>query len=187
MADNTLDTPRIIQQTRGWLSHAVIGLNLCPFAKAVAVKNQIRYTVSLADNSDALLDELCTELQLLAQADAHDIDTTLLIHPFTLTDFEAYNDFLNIAETAVELLGLAGVLQIASFHPDFQFADTQANDISNATNRSPYPMLHLLREASIEKAVAAFPNAATIFEANIQTMENLGVQGWAALQREYLK
>ena len=146
----------IVSRTRAWLTHAVIGLNLCPFAKAVYVKEQIRYVVSDASNTDMLFDELCRELQHLIDTPAEQIDTTLLIHPQVLRDFAAYNDFLSLADMAVAQLGLSGVLQIASFHPEFQFADTEPFDISNATNQSPYPMLHILREASIDRAVAAF-------------------------------
>lgn len=169
--------------TRAWLNHAVIGLNLCPFAKAVYVKEQIRYVVSEATDTDALFDELCMELQHLMGTPPEQTDTTLLIHPHVLCDFMAYNDFLALADMAIAQLGLNGVLQIASFHPDFQFADTAADDISNATNQSPYPMLHILREASIDRAVAAFPDAAMIFEKNIQTIQQLGADGWTQLQK----
>lgn len=171
--------------TRAWLNHAVIGLNLCPFAKAVYVKEQIRYVVSDATDTDALFDELCAELQYLMDIPPEQTDTTLLIHPHVLRDFMAYNDFLSLADMAIAQLGLNGALQIASFHPDFQFADTAANDISNATNQSPYPMLHILREASIDRAVAAFPDAAMIFEKNIETMEKLGNDGWVDLQKRW--
>ena len=163
-----------IAATRHWLERAVIGLNLCPFAKAVHVKGQIRYRVSHADSSDALLEALAEELQTLAAADPGVIDTTLLIHPQVLTDFLDYNDFLDVAEAALEHLGLAGEIQIASFHPRYQFAGTRPDDIDNYTNRSPYPMLHLLREASVARAVESFPDAADIFEKNIATLRALG-------------
>lgn len=176
------NTDQIIASTQQWLEKAVIGLNLCPFAKAVYVKNQIRYVVSEARDTDALHAELMKELELLAAADPERIDTTLLIHPYVLSSFPDYNDFLAIADATVEALGLAGTLQIASFHPDYQFADTAPNDIENCTNRSPYPTLHLLREASIDRAVAAFPDAATIFERNMETMRKLGKSGWDALR-----
>lgn len=174
----------VIAETRAWVDRAVIGLNLCPFAKAVQVKGLIRYTLCEARDAAALLEVLCNELHLLAAADATQLDTTLLIHPGVLNDFLDFNDFLAVAEAAVDELGYAGVLQVASFHPQFQFAGTRADDVSNATNRSPYPTLHLLREASIDRAVAAFPEAETIFEANIQTLEELGADGWAALQEQ---
>jgi hypothetical protein len=175
------DTNAIIAATQEWLEKAVIGLNLCPFAKAVHVKKQIRYVVSTARNSDALHANLLSELQFLIAADPEQVDTTLLIHPQVLSDFLDYNDFLDVADAALEELDLAGSIQIASFHPDYQFADTHANDIENYTNRSPYPMLHLLREDSVECAVAAFPDAASIFEKNMETMRALGPSGWEKL------
>ena len=170
-----------IAATRAWVERAVIGLNLCPFAKAVHVKNQIRYVVSEARNSDVLLDDLERELLALAEAPPETVDTTLLIHPRVLNDFLDYNDFLEVADEMVEALDLSGVLQVASFHPQFQFADTEADDITNYTNRSPYPTLHLLREASVDLAVAAFPEAKLIFEKNIETLRRLGIDGWKAL------
>jgi hypothetical protein len=177
---DTTDTP-VIEATRSWLERAVIGLNLCPFAKAVHVKQQIRYVVSHADTPEALLEELVGELQLLAAADPQQVEMTLLMHPQVLQDFLDYNDFLELADTAIEQLDLGGVLQIASFHPDYQFAGTSPDDIENYTNRSPYPTLHLLREASIDQAVAAFPDAADIFERNIETLQRLGLDGWKKL------
>ncbi|HUX91346.1 MAG TPA: DUF1415 domain-containing protein [Gallionellaceae bacterium] len=171
----------IIADTQRWLERAVIGLNLCPFAKAVHVKKQIRYVVSGATTPEALLDELIKELELLAESSAEKIDTTLLIHPHVLTDFLDYNDFLDVADASLDELDLAGILQIASMHPRYQFADTQPDDMANYTNRSPYPTLHLLRESSVDKAVAAFPEADQIFEKNIETMEKLGHEGWDKL------
>lgn len=175
------DDEQIIAATRNWLEKAVIGLNLCPFAKAVYVKQQVRYVVSNATTAEALLETLMNELQHLSDTDPDVTDTTLLIHPFVLNDFLDYNEFLDIADAAVEDMQLEGELQVASFHPDYQFAETDENDISNYTNRAPYPILHLLREESIEKAVAAFPEAAEIFDKNIETMEKLGHDGWDAL------
>ena len=172
----------VIAETRAWLEHAVIGLNLCPFAKAVHAKGQVRYVVSEATDPDALLAELQAEMRRLADTDPAEVDTTLLIHPQVLQDFYDFNDFLGLAEDALADAGHEGVLQLASFHPEFQFAGTDADDIGNATNRAPYPTLHLLREASIDRAVAAFPEAEAIYEANIETMERLGPEGWAALQ-----
>lgn len=177
----TTEIARIIAATQTWVEKAVIGLNLCPFAKTVQVKNQIRYTVSTADNSDALLADLKAELQSLAAADPLERDTTLLIHPWVLTDFLDYNDFLEVADRALGDLALDGELQIASFHPHYQFADSGPDDIDNYTNRSPYPCLHLLREASIERAVAAFPDAATIYDRNIETLRRIGLDGWRQL------
>ena len=171
----------IITATRLWLEKAVIGLNLCPFAKAVYLKNQVRIVVSSAAHLDGLLEDLDRELDFLAAADPEAVDTTLLIHPTLLPDFLDFNDFLQIAEAAVDEHGLEGVIQIASFHPQFQFADTAPDDMQNYTNRAPYPTLHLLREASIDKAVAAFLEAETIYQRNIATLENMGIVGWRAL------
>jgi len=170
-----------IAATKLWLERAVIGLNLCPFAKAVLVKNQVRYVVSTAQTPEELLQDFLHELEVLAEATPEAIDTTLLIHPQVLTDFLAYNDFLEVVDTALEDADLDGELQVASMHPQYQFADTKPDDITNYTNRSPYPTLHLLREASVEQAVAAFPDAEQIFNNNIETMNRLGHEGWNAL------
>lgn len=169
------DDNAIINETRHWIETIVIGLNLCPFAKAVFVKNQIRIIVSRARNSDALLDELERELKSLADADPNEIETTLLVHPDVLSDFLDYNDFLDQCDSVVEELELDGVLQVASFHPKYQFADTETDDVTNFTNRSPYPTLHLLREESVTRAVEAFPNVEGIYEKNIATLRGLGV------------
>jgi hypothetical protein len=174
-----------IAETRAWVEHAVIGLNLCPFAKAVQAKGQVRYVASEATDTEALLAQLCEELQRLAGTPAEETDTTLLVHPQVLQDFDDYNDFLDVADAALRALDLDGVLQVASFHPDYRFAGTDADDIANATNRSPYPTLHLLREASVERAVAAFPEPEAIYEANMETLEALGAEGWAALQARW--
>ena len=170
-----------IAATQAWLERAVIGLNLCPFAKAVHARGQIRYAVSAAETPEALLADLARELRTLAAADPAEIDTTLLIHPRMLTDFLEYNDFLDVAEAAIEELGLSGEIQVASFHPAYQFAGSQPEDIDNYSNRSHYPSLHLLREASVERAVAAFPDTAPIFEKNIETLRRLGHEGWRRL------
>ena len=168
-------------ETRAWVQRAVVGLNLCPFAKAPMVKGQIRYVMCKARDTQALLDTLCAEMQALAAADPEQVETTLVIHPNVLADFIEFNDFLDLADAALGELGFDGVLQVASFHPRYQFAGTEAGDVSNATNQSPYPTLHLLREDSIDRAVAAFPEADAIFETNIRTLESLGPDGWAAL------
>ncbi len=171
----------IVALTQAWLEQAVIGLNLCPFAKAVHVKKQIRYQVSHATEWDALSAELEQELELLASTDPEQIDTTLLIIPLALTDFLEYNDFLDWADRILVRLELDGELQIASFHPAYQFADAQPDDIENYSNRSPFPILHLLRESSIDRAVAAYPDASAIFEKNMATLRKLGLSGWNAL------
>ncbi|HYF60209.1 MAG TPA: DUF1415 domain-containing protein [Burkholderiaceae bacterium] len=176
---------RAISLTRAWVERAVIGLNLCPFAKAPQRKGQVRYVLSAATDEDALCADLLDELRRLAAASAEEIETTLLIHPGVLGDFLDFNDFLGVAEAAVAELGLEGVLQVASFHPDYRFEDADEDDVANATNRSPFPTLHLLREESIDRAVEAFPDAEAIYEANIQTMEMLGADGWTRLRRQW--
>jgi hypothetical protein len=180
-ANLNADDEEIVAATRRWLERAVIGLNLCPFAKSVYVKEQVRYVVSPARTPEELLETLMDELQDLSDADPEKVDTTLIIHPFVLDDFLDFNEFLDVADAAVEDMSLDGQLQVASFHPDYQFADTDRNDISNYTNRAPYPILQLLREESIDRAVEAFPEAETIFEKNIETMEKLGHEGWDKL------
>jgi hypothetical protein len=176
-----LDDEQIIGAVERWVERAVIGLNLCPFAKAVQVKRQVRYVVSNATTPEVLLEQLMNELQLLSDSDPEQVDTTLLIHPWVLDDFLDFNEFLDVADAAVEDMHLDGELQIASFHPAYQFADTDINDIENYTNRAPYPVLQLLREDSIDRAVEAFPEAEAIFEKNIATMEALGHEGWDKL------
>ena len=170
-----------IADTVRWLERAVIGLNLCPFAKGPQIKGQIHYAVSEAKGLEGLRDELIEELQALQDMPAEERETTLLIVPHMLRDFLDFNDFLDEADGVLQELDLEGEFQVASFHPDFQFADTEPDDIGNFTNRSPYPTLHLLREASIDRAVEAFPEAETIYEANIATLEKLGLQGWKRL------
>lgn len=177
-----MDDQTVVADTVAWLERAVIGLNLCPFAKSVHVKGQVHYAVSHATTPKALLLDLVNELKQLQTLDAKERDTTLLIAPWCLQDFLDYNDFLDLADQALVDLELDGVLQIASLHPQYQFAGTELDDITNFTNRSPYPSLHLLREESIDRAVAAFPNPQTIFETNMQTMQTLGVAGWQALK-----
>jgi hypothetical protein len=177
-----LPSPLVAElDTRGWLERAVIGLNLCPFAKSVHVKGQVHYAVSLSQTPEALLQDLKMELQALVDTDAAVRDTTLLMAPYCLADFLDFNDFLTEADQALADLDLDGIIQIAPLHPQFQFGGTRPDDITNYTNRAPYPTLHLLREESIDRAVAAFPNAESIFEQNMQTMERLGPEGWSAL------
>jgi uncharacterized protein len=176
-----MDEDQVLKDTRHWVDQAVIGLNLCPFAKSVQVQGRVRYVVSTADTVEQLVYDLGRELNALHDADPDVVDTTLLIHPQVLTDFLDYNDFLDAADALVEELGLDGELQVASFHPRYQFEGTEPDDITNYSNRSPYPTLHLLREASIDRAVEAFPEAESIFEANIETLKRLGIGGWLAL------
>lgn len=176
-----VDAAAALADTQHWLERAVIGLNLCPFAKAVHQKGQIRFVVSAASDAQALAAELAVELQHLAAADPQAIDTTLLVHPHALQNFDDYNQFLDVADAVLTSLGLEGELQIASFHPNYRFEGTADDDISNCSNRSPFPTLHLLRESSIERAVQTFPDSAAIYERNIETLERLGWAGWHAL------
>jgi uncharacterized protein len=181
------DEHPVIASTRAWVDHAVIGLNLCPFARGVQVKGQVRYVLSEAVDEEALLKDLCRELLHLADADPAQTDTTLIVHPEVLNDFDAYNDFLDLADAALVSLGLEGTIQVASFHPDYCFAGSSPDDIDNATNRSPHPTLHLLREASIDRAVEAFPEAEAIYEHNVETLQRLGTEGWKDLQARWLR
>ncbi|RYF31538.1 MAG: DUF1415 domain-containing protein [Comamonadaceae bacterium] len=167
--------------TRNWLQRAVIGLNLCPFAKAVHVKQQIHYATWLEPTESGLMDALLSEATDLAALAPSARDTTLLIAPNTLADFLDFNDFTQRAERRLARAGYEGVFQLASFHPRFQFAGSEVDDIGNTTNRAPYPTLHLLREESVDRAVEAFPDAEAIFERNIETLEALGEAGWKAL------
>ncbi len=181
LAAPSYDSDAVVQDTVRWLERAVIGLNLCPFAKGVHTKGQVHYVVSAATDAEALAQDLARELDALAQSPPEQRDTTLLMAPGCLQDFLDFNDFLGVADRLLESLNLGGVLQIASFHPQFQFAGTAADDVTNCTNRTPYPTLHLLREDSIDRAVAVFPEAETIFERNIEVLEGLGMAGWKAL------
>ena len=176
-----LDIDTVSEHTKQWLEKAVIGLNLCPFAKAPHVKNLVRIVVSEARHLDGFLEDLDRELQLLGKTPALELETTLLVHPTLFPDFETFNQMLEIADDAVVENELEGIVQIAPFHPDFQFEDTEADDISNYTNRSPYPTLHLIREDSITKAAEAFPDASAIFDRNIALLEKMGHEGWDKL------
>ena len=172
-----------IVETRAWVERVVIGLKLCPFAPAPALKGLIRYATSEVETPEALLEDLATELQHLVASPPEEVETTLLVHPQVLQDFHDFNDFLEIADEALRMWGLEGEIQIASFHPQYQFAGTDPDDIGNATNRSPYPMLHLLREQSIARAVDAFGDTRSISAANLETLEKLGPAGLAVLRR----
>lgn len=170
-----------VRDTLRWLERAVIGLNLCPFAKAPHVKGLVHVAVSEADDASGLLRDLAVELDELARVDAGQRETTLLVAPHCLHDFLDFNDFLDAGDRLVRKRRLEGVIQLASFHPLFQFEGTEADDITNFTNRSPYPTLHLLREESIDRAVEAFPEPEAIYEANMETLRRIGPEGWQAL------
>jgi hypothetical protein len=179
-----MTTDEIIAATRRWLERSVIGLNLCPFAESVYRGGRVRFRVSEQRSASALIEELRSELRHLHAADPLHCETTLLIHPWVLGDFIEYNDFLDVCEAAIVELDLEGELQVASFHPQYQFSGTRSDDIENYTNRSPYPMLHLLREASIERAIAAVPDTDEIYRRNIRTLRDLGHEGWQRLWRD---
>jgi hypothetical protein len=181
MTTHEYDDATVVQDTVRWLERAVIGLNLCTFAKGVHTKGQIHYAVSHVTDARGLLEDLQRELEALAEASPEKRDTTLLIASQALPDFLDFNDFLELADELVEAMDLAGILQVAPFHPRFQFEGTDVDDVGNCTNRAPYPTLHLLREESIDSAVEAFPEAEEIFERNIEVLERLGAQGWADL------
>lgn len=177
-----LSDDTVLADTRRWIEKAVIGLNLCPFARAVYVKNQVRIVVSRARHLDAFLDDLDRELTLLAQTPAEEIDTTLLVHPTLFPDFFVFNDFMGVVDDVLDEHGLEGTIQVANFHPAFQFEGEPENDASHFTNRAPYPTLHLLREDSVERAVASDAgDAEKIVERNIQTLRDLGAEGWRQL------
>jgi hypothetical protein len=181
MAD-LADTERIaIEDTQAWLTRAVVGLNLCPFAKAVMAKGQVRYVVTEHSEPEHVLKLLQTEMQTLVDADPDTLDTTLLIAPYLLPDFLDFNEFLFDCEAVLQDLDLEGVLQIADFHPCYQFAGTAPDDVENRSNQSPYPTLHLLREDSVSRAVEAFPDAAMIYDRNTALLRDMGMAGWQAL------
>lgn len=170
-----------IADTQAWVEKAVIGLNLCPFAKAVVTKKQVRYVVCMDSEPEQVLKILQAEMQHLVDTDAAELDTTLLIAPNLLPDFLDFNEFLFDCDSVLVSLELEGVLQIADFHPGYQFAGTSADDVENLTNQSPYPMLHVLREDSVSRAVEAFPDAALIYDRNTALLREMGVAGWLAL------
>jgi len=179
-----MTSEEIIAATRRWLEKSVIGLNLCPFAEGAYRGGRVRLRVSECRSASGLLEELRSELTALQAADPLQCETTLLIHPWVLADFIEYNDFLDVCEAAIADLSLEGELQVASFHPQYRFEGSRPEDIDNYTNRSPYPMLHLLREASIDRAIAAVPDTDEIYRRNIRTLRRLGHEGWQRLWRD---
>ena len=163
-----------ITKTKTWVEKVVIGLNLCPFAKPVFAKNQIKFVFSEAKDTQTLTADLAKELIFLTGIEGDDTETTILVHPFVLKDFGDYMDYVELANDIVYQLNLEGVLQIASFHPDYQFEGTEKEDLENYTNRSPYPMLHIIREDTIEKAIKSYPNVEAIPQQNIKKVKSLG-------------
>ncbi|MBP6330055.1 MAG: DUF1415 domain-containing protein [Dokdonella sp.] len=174
----------ILHRIQEWIERAVIGLNLCPFARAPVRGSRVRLVVSHARDADSLLDDLCAELQSLAAADDDECETTLLIVAELFADFLDFNDFLDQADAAIEVLKLDGMIQVASFHPDYRFADSADDDVANCSNRAPFPVLHLLRESSVERAVEALADSEDIYRRNIETLQTLGWEGWNALWPE---
>jgi hypothetical protein len=172
---------QVIAKTRGWIEKAVIGLRLCPFAATPYLRGQVRYRVSEQTTTPGLARELAEELTYLAAADPLECETSLLIHPHVLRDFLGYNQFLDHADATVASLGLTGELQIASFHPAYQFAGSAPDDIENYSNRSPYPMLHVLRESSVQRAAATFADVHEIGNRNMAVLRKLGHAGWREL------
>lgn len=170
-----------IAATRRWIERAVIGLNLCPFARAPYAQDRVRIRVSHARDVDALVEDLRAELHWLRQVAAAECETTLLVHPFVLDDFSDYNDFLDVADGVLHEMALEGEIQVASFHPDYQFADADIDAIENATNRSPWPTLHLLRESSVDRAIDSGIDTEAIYERNVELLRRLGAEGWRAL------
>jgi len=175
------DLESAVADTRRWLERAVVGLNLCPFAKSVLVKRQVHIVATAAQDAPGILEDFARELDALVALDAAVRDTTLLAIPAGMEDFLTFHDLAARAERLLRKRGLEGTIQVASFHPRFVFAGTDEDDVTNCTNRAPHPTLHLLREASIDRAVAAFPDAAAIYEANMETLRRLGREGWEAL------
>ena len=168
-----MSSETIIRTTKNWLEKVVIGLNLCPFAKKELVKDRIRFAVSDSKTDEELLMELNSELEFIFAND--DVETTLLIMSNHLKDFYDYNQFLDLADALIEQMDFLGEFQIASFHPDYQFAETEIDDVENYTNRSPYPILHILREASLEKVIESYPDVEKIPESNIALLREMGL------------
>ncbi len=179
MSDEALHEIELL--TRRWVENIVIGLNLCPFAKGVYVKDQVKIHIASTQDVADISQVLTQLLSELASVPAQQIDTTLLVLPYAFDSFYEFNDYLDVADQLLDELNLVGEIQIVNFHPQYQFAGTQVDDMSNYTNRSPYPILHLIREQSIDRAVSQFPDAAVIFERNIAMMEELGLDGWHKL------
>lgn len=170
-------------ETRAWLDRVVIGLDLCPFAKSARARGRTRIVASSARDTETLLDDFGAEVRRLLCTPPKDLETTLLVHPWVLADFGDYNEFLDLADAALDALAATEVLQVASFHPHYQFAGTAADDITNATNRAPYPLLQLLREDSVAAALNTLADPAAIYEANIARLRALGHQGWEELRQ----
>jgi uncharacterized protein len=177
----------VIEITRRWISDVVIGLNLCPFARRVFQAGKIRFLVSEASNEEKLLEDLGAELQNLVQSSITEIETTLIIHPHVFGNFLDFNDFLATGDKLISKLGVRGIIQIASFHPEYQFEGTRPDDVENYTNRSPFPMLHLLREESITAIAGDDDELLEIPRRNIKLLKSLGREKLREMMREILR
>jgi uncharacterized protein len=180
-AMNTLSEADILEGTRHWLEQVVIGLNLCPFARHPWTRGRVHIEVTAAESTEQLAEALVEAILTLDNSQPEERETTLLVHPRVLNDFSEYNNFLDTADALLEALGLDGVFQVASFHPDYRFADTSADDPANCSNRSPWPTLHLIREASIEAAISGELSSERIYQRNIAVLQQLGMAGWRKL------
>lgn len=180
-----METQTIIDNTQIWLEEAVIGLNLCPFAGFPFRKKTIRYVVEESSEVDNMLRSFKSEMDLLIATPSTQIETTLLILPNGFADFLDFNDFLYTANEALIAADYEGELQVASFHPAYQFAGTEEADVENYTNRAPFPILHLLREDSVEEAIESYENTDDIYLNNIKTMETLGREGIKQLWHKF--
>lgn len=183
-SDEIENEEQVVLAVRKWVETLVVGMNLCPFAKRELVKNRVRFVATAATTQEQLLQVLRAELELLNTDSA--IETTLLIHPDVLQNFYDFNDFLHDADSLLVEMEEEGIYQIASFHPDYQFGGTSPSDAENYTNRSPYPVLHLLREDSLERVIADYPNVDDIPQRNIELMNELGRDKLQALLKSCL-
>jgi len=169
----------VIQTTQHWVDKMVVGLNLCPFAKRSIDHNQLRYVVDTRDDIESITQRLVEELERLVND--HSIETTLLIHPNFTTEFDAYLDYLSGVDDLIEALGYSGIFQVAGFHPNYQFEGVAEIDPANHTNRSPFPMMHLLRESSVAWAVETHPDIDSVPERNVELLRGMGERGIKAL------
>jgi hypothetical protein len=171
----------VIAITRRWIDKVVVGLGLCPFAEPSISSGRFRMTVCGTRDLQVLCKALIDELMFLQTDSGRKIDSVLLIHPHALNDFEQYNDFLDLCDQILADLSLVGEFQLASFHPQYRFAGSAAEDLGNYTNRSPYPALHVLRESSVARAVGEHPGTESIPENNVRRLETLGKQAIEAI------
>lgn len=181
MSTETLPSD-VLTATRGWVERFVIGLNLCPFAGSVAAQGRVRYVMSASRDIDVLYQDLLAEMMFVLESDPQQVETSVLVHPYVLEDFERYLDFLEIVDEAIAAADLEGILQVASFHPDYVFDGVDEDDVSHYTNRSPYPMLHILREDSLSAAIDSHPDPEGIPERNVAKLREMGLERVLALK-----